>query len=123
MAVLRDMQLDADGDLDLSDGRSFAWVADASAVAQHAKFRLQQVKGEWVLNLDAGLDWFGEVLGLNHSDSQVEAEIRRVLQATPGVGSVDQVAIVRGPEARAIRVTVQGTTDLGQLFNTTIQVG
>lgn len=123
MAILRDMQLGADGDLDLSDGRSFGWVADAAAVAQHAKFRLQQVQGEWLLNLDAGLDWFGAILGLGHNDSQVEAEVRRVLQATPGVGSVDQVTIVRGPEARTIRLQVQGTTDLGQLFDTTIQMG
>jgi len=123
MAIYRDMALDAAGDLDLSDGRSFAWVADAPAIAQHAKFRLQQVKGEWVLNLDAGLDWFGQVLGLGISDSQVEAEVRRVLAATPGVASVSSVAVVRGPEARAISVTVQGTTDLGQLFDTTIKVG
>lgn len=123
MATYRDIQLDADGDIDLSDGRSFAWVADAPAIAQHAKFRLQQVKGEWMLDTDAGLDWFGQVLGLGITDDQVEAEVRRVLEGTPGIASVYSVDLTRDRGQRAISIAVQAMTDTGELLELAAEVG
>lgn len=123
MATHRDIKLDAAGDIDLSDGRSFAWVADVPAIAQHAKFRLQQVKGEWMLDTDAGLDWFGEVLGLGITDGQVEAEVRRVLDGTPGIASVYSVTMTRTAGLRSISIAVQATTDTGELLELAAQVG
>lgn len=123
MPTYRDIQLDADGDVDLSDGRSFAWVADVPAIAQHAKFRLQQVKGEWMLDVDAGLDWFGEILGLGITDDQVEAEVRRVLDGTPGIASVYSVTLTRDAGQRSIALAVQATTDTGELVELTAEVG
>lgn len=123
MPTYRDIQLDADGDVDLSDGRSFAWVADVPAIAQHAKFRLQQVKGEWMLDVDAGLDWFGEILGLGITDDQVEAEVRRVLDGTPGIASVYSVTLTRDTGQRSIALAVQATTDTGELVELTAEVG
>lgn len=123
MATYRDIQLDADGDIDLSDGRSFAWVADVPAIAQHCKFRLQQVKGEWMLNIEAGLDWFGEVFGLGITDGQVEAEVRRVLEGTPGVASVYSVDITRNRGIRSISLEVQAMSDTGELLTLTTEVG
>lgn len=123
MPTYRDIQLDADGDVDLSDGRSFAWVADVPAIVQHAKFRLQQVKGEWMLDVDAGLDWFGEILGLGITDDQVEAEVRRVLDGTPGIASVYSVTLTRDAGQRSIALAVQATTDTGELVELTAEVG
>lgn len=123
MATYRDIQLDADGDIDLSDGRSFAWVADVPAIAHHAKFRLQQVKGEWMLDTDAGMDWFGQILGLGITDSQVEAEVRRVLDGTPGIASVYSVEMTRDRGQRSISIAVQATSDTGELLSLTAEMG
>ena len=50
-----DLEVTADGNLRL--------VTDAEAIGQHTRQRISFFKGEWFLDLDVGLDWFGKVLG------------------------------------------------------------
>lgn len=123
MATYRDLALGADGDLDLADGRDLQLLADDEAIAQHVRLRLRQVKGEWFLDLDAGLDWFGLVLGKGHSDDEIEAEVRRVLVATPGVVQVYSVEIEREASLRRASIAVQALTDSGELVDAVAQVG
>ncbi len=123
MGVARDLKLDIDGDLDLSNGRDLQLVEDAAAIAQHASIRLRQTKGEWFLDLDAGFDWFGVVFRKGATDAEIEAEVRRVLVRTPGVVQVYSVVITREQSARRASIVAQAQTDTGALVTATAQVG
>lgn len=80
-----DLELDATGNLRL--------VYDAEAVGQHARQRLQFFRGEWFLDRTIGVDWFGETLGQREAAVPVvEATVKRVVLATPGVTSLLEIS-------------------------------
>ena len=79
-----DIGLDADGNL--------AMVFDAEAVGQHARQRLSFYKGEYPLDTNVGVDWFGEVFGRVASRvGYVEALVKKIVMETPGVTGISEI--------------------------------
>jgi hypothetical protein len=79
-----DWKLDSNDDLDTEDG-DIAWVTGADAVAQHCTIRLRTVLGEYWLNQNIGIDYFGKVLVKNPNMVVVQSIFRRTILGTPGV--------------------------------------
>lgn len=80
-----DIGLDASGNLRM--------VHDAEAVGQHARQRISFFKGEWFLDPEIGVDWFGQVMG--HRPDRIsigEALVKRVILSTPGVTGMIEIS-------------------------------
>ena len=122
--VVRDIELDTDGDLLIVAGRDIQITSGTAAIRQNAELRLKKAKGAWFLDLDEGTDWLGRILGKGHSDAEIEDEIRGRLAATPGVVQVSSVTLTRDASRRTCRIVVEGQCDDGDAFEVDVeQVG
>lgn len=93
-----DLEVTADGDLRL--------VTDAEAIGQHTRQRISFFKGEWFLDLDVGLDWFGKVLGGSSARIPVmEAMVKETILATPGVTDIVEISLRHDRASRGAIVT------------------
>lgn len=117
MAIIRDLLLDENNDLDLSDGKSARWVADDAAIAQQVAVRLRMHKGEWFGDLELGVDYDGQVFGPGRTDAQIGAEIRRAILGVPGVAAITAFEVKRN--GAAATVTFSATTDDGAVLGPT----
>lgn len=112
--------LDATGDLALDDNsRDLQWVADVDAIAQMCATRLRLIRGEWLLDTSAGLDW-ERVMGVGVTDQGIESEVRRVLGNVVGVASVASVTVTR--TGRAVAVEFEAVADTGELIAGNVEV-
>jgi len=115
-----DLLLDDTGDLAMNGNESdFVWVSDLDAIAQGCTTRLRLLRGEWLLDTSAGLD-FDRVTGAGVTDTAIESEIRRVLGNVPGVSSVVSVTVSR--VGRLARVEFEATANLGELITGSVEV-
>lgn len=112
--------LGSDGDLALdANNRDFQWVADVDAIAQMCATRLRLLRGEWLLDNTAGLDW-ERVTGVGVTDQGIESEVRRVLGNVVGVSSVVSVAVTR--TGRAVAVEFEAVANTGALIAGSVEV-
>ena len=102
------------GDLALfSDGRRFVWRQGADEVADRVRAALQIFRTTWWYNQQAGIRYLDVILEKPTSVSLtlLQAEIRRVLAAIPGIKSVLEVAVAY--ENREATVTWQARSTHG----------
>ena len=106
-----DLKLNADGDLDISTKRrDLQWVSGGDAIAQLAACRLRLLRGEWLTDTGAGLD-FDRVIGVGVTDAGIEAEVRRVLDNVPGITQVLSVDVTRSGRAATVQWRALASTD------------
>jgi hypothetical protein len=112
---VRDLALDADGDLELSDGAArLTDVASGENVQQRLRVRLRLWRGDSVLDTRAGIPfrrWLGEKGAA--SVALAESVLRRAVATCPGVGRVDAFAFALDPSTRGATVQFSATTDTG----------
>jgi hypothetical protein len=63
-------------------------VRGVDLIRQRLKQRLLTILGEWFLDGDIGLPWFGELAQKGVSEEQVSALLLRVIAETEGVSEV-----------------------------------
>lgn len=83
---MRVRKLDADGDMAFGQGAANYYLNTPEGVGQCIVTRLRLIKGEWFLDVTQVTDW-GKIVGRNVAGSY-DAEIKRVILATPGVTSL-----------------------------------
>ncbi len=92
-------------DLELTDDGNLRLVYDAEAIGQHARQRISLFKGEWFLDAEAGVDWFGQVLGGRQDRIALgEALVKSVILATPGVSEIEEISTRSDRAARGMIV-------------------
>lgn len=92
-----DWECDADGDLIIP----LRYTTGIRAIAQGIRIRIQNIRGEWFLDLDDGVPWFenasvagtSALLGQRYSAIRTAAEIRKAINTTPGVLRIDDLAL------------------------------
>ena len=108
------------GDLALTTNSSgFVWIADLDAIAQDCATRLRLLRGEWLLDTDAGLD-LERVTGAGITNQGIESEVRRVLGSVTGITSVVSVTVTR--TGRAAAVSFEALADTGALITGSVEV-
>lgn len=119
MAILRDLALDDDGDLLITNG-DLAWVDGAAAVAQAISIRLKAFKGEWVFDENIGTPWlqsilvrFGQRNGQPITIAQVRQVIAQRIQETPGVAELTRLAVRLDRATRGLFVDATVTIETG----------
>jgi hypothetical protein len=104
--------LDANHDLHLRGGQ-IARVRGADYVVQSIRTRLLLYQGEWWLDLEAGVPWFDEILGVPGSLRTAEAWIRQTILDTRFVDSLTSFSVTFDPRARRLTITFDALTEFG----------
>ena len=112
---MRDLALDASGDLELLTGRArLTTEEDGESVAQRLRVRLRLWRGDFALDTRVGIP-FRSWLGQKGEASVLLAEttLRRAVTTCPGVGRVDEFSFELDRATREARVDFAVTTDTG----------
>lgn len=117
--ALRDEELDPNtGDVALDAvGGDQTMVYDEDGILSDLKSAWQEIKGEWYLDLNEGVDWFGKVFTKNPDLGDIAQEFIRVALLVPGitdatfdVGSIDRAT-------RQLTASYSATMDTGQVLS------
>lgn len=100
---MRVRALDSNGDETFGQGAANFLVDSPACVAQCVKTRLLLAKQEWFLDVTAGTDWQGLILGKHVATA--DQEIRRVILGTQGVLAILLYASSLDPATRKFTVT------------------
>jgi hypothetical protein len=100
------------GDIDISSG-GFATIEDGEALGQQIKTVWQTFLGEWFLNTESGVDYFGKILVRQPNETQIKQELRRITLAIDFVTGIffDSYSLQRITSGYkiVIRATVNST--------------
>ena len=87
--------------LDETDNRN-------EVIAQRVGVRLRDWLGEWPFDTRIGTDW-SHLMEKGTPDETRRANLSRRVSGTPGIRSVEDVALFVNPNTRVLTVTVQAT--------------
>jgi len=114
MADILTWGLDADGDLDLTDGR-FRRVTGAEAVCQRLRMRLGTWLSEWFLDIRKGIDYRGQVFVKRPDLSVISALMREQIVTCPDVVALDYFRPVWDRATRHLSVSFRASTIYGPI--------
>lgn len=117
--TVRDIALDTDGDLKVEAG-DLVLVSGADAIVQAVRIRLQFFRGEWFLDLSAGLPWFQSVLIKNPDPNILHTVFRDEILGTPGILSLSSLTLTSDTAARTLTVRYRADSDVGELVSTEV---
>ena len=75
MATLSCFALDTSGDLKIESGK-FVVAEDQDSIKTMMTSKMNQIKGDWFLNLAEGLDYYGSILGKKEIDVELISEFK-----------------------------------------------
>lgn len=85
---MRTRRLDASGDWTFGRGRE-SYATRSECVRQKVKTRLLLFRNDWFLDLDAGLDWLGN-MARRGTRVKLESDIRACILETDGVKTLNE---------------------------------
>lgn len=106
-----DFLLDDDGDVAF-DGRDFSMGV---SVAQRANIRLKRIRGEWFLDTEAGVDYFGFVFKKDPSIPLLRSVFRDELMKTPGIGTLETFELALDTSTRALEIVWASDVDASEI--------
>jgi hypothetical protein len=118
--VVRDLLLDANGDLAISGG-DLALASGATALVQAVAIALRFVKGEWFYDLDAGVPYYTDVLVKSPSADVLQSVFRKALLGVRGITGVASLSLSLDRASRTLVVNWSAASDLG-LLSSTVEV-
>jgi hypothetical protein len=99
-----DAELDtATGDV-IIDEQGLRLIGGISGVAQLIGIALRLFRGEWFMNLDAGVPWFQDILGQKYDEATLRRRLSDEIATVPGVSSVTALSISRDSAARTVSI-------------------
>lgn len=117
MAILEtdplDILLDDDGDIIVDPVVGITFVSGLDGVAQLVKIALRLFRGEWFLDLDAGVPYFQSILGKKYDAVALRAEIVTAVMGVPCVTEIIELTLDFDGETRTASVSVSLRTQFG----------
>ena len=99
---MKDLKLNAAGDLDISNF-DFAITND---LGQKLRQHLRLFKGEWFLNLDAGIPYFEDILGKKNALNIIESKFVQAISAIEEVAEILKLNLSIDSKTRTLKVNV-----------------
>jgi hypothetical protein len=110
------LALTSDGDLDISSGNLRVLTDTAECLAQKVRQRYRMFRGEWFADTRQGVPYLEFVLVKNPNIGVVRSVLRKVLETTEGVKSVDKFVVTYDPSARSAAYEFKARTTAGQVI-------
>lgn len=121
MTTARDIALDAAGDIDVSTG-DLIMLADAAAIVQAVRIHFSFFKGEWFLDLDAGVPYYQSVFGKVKDPAVLAPIFRAELVKVKGISLVNSLTLKIDTAARTLSIVWSANGDPA-LLNIVTPVG
>ena len=109
---MRDFKL-LNSDLDLSN-YGLQLVSDLDYIQQKLAITLRLFRNEWFLNIDAGIDYYTDILKKDIDGARIEAVLKSAILAVPGVLALTSFDMNLST-SRQLTVDFSVSTDLGEL--------
>jgi|GEM_PF-6730050 len=100
------------GDIQMANGQFVPLPEGPDMLAQRIRCRLLWHRGEWYLDQRQGTPWLQELTTKGATDARIRQIFRRLVERTPGVGSVSSVEIVRGAD-RSASISIEAVAEEG----------
>jgi hypothetical protein len=107
-----------DGDMQLN-----VFVTETEATIQAVATRLRLFLGEWFLNKEIGIDYFGKILKKNINLREVELELKTTINQTDGVKELLKFEMTYNAETRELGVQFTALDDWGNEISNEDLVG
>lgn len=104
--------LDENNDIFLKDGKIHT-VSEAPETVQQIRSRLLTYLGEWFLNTESGVDYFGIVFVKPVNLSLIESEIKSIIIGTDGVIQLNEFELDYDSTTRKLTVDFEAETIFG----------
>lgn len=86
-----------------------AYVNGSRMVKQNVVTRIKSFKNDWILDIDANIDWI-TLLGSKNSQGQILREVERVVLDTDGVLRINKLEIMADNKKRTAKINLNFTT-------------
>lgn len=110
-SVTNDNDATLPGDINVSSG-DLTLTSGVEAIRQNIQIRLKFFQGEWFLNTDIGIPYFGTFLTKNPNLAVVRSIIRDAVEGIPGVKSVTSVETQITTGSRDLQISLKVLSDL-----------
>lgn len=108
--------LTVDGDLDFSTGNLRVLTDAAECLAQKLRQRYRMLRGEWFLDVRQGVPYLEFILVKNPNIGVVRGVLRKVLETTDGIASIDAFDFSYDPALRTASFSFRVTTTTGAVI-------
>lgn len=102
-----------DEDLDIGEGSDLQLSTGIQAVLQALRERLKTFAGEWFLNLDHGVDYYGALLGQKFDPVVAQGAFRPVILEVPNVVELLSLNVAFDTPTRTLSVEFSVRTAFG----------
>lgn len=99
----------------LVEGSDLQIVEGKDATVQYLKQVLAAFKGEWFLNTEFGIDYYGKVLIKNPDPNVLESEFKLAILDVPGVRNLIEFQLLVDPATREYEIDFTVDTDEGTI--------
>ena len=106
-----DWLLDSDGDITITSDIQFS--TGVQAIRQGIAIRMQNFEGEWFMDLDNGVPYWGRILGEKFNEADLLAIFRVPLLATPGVTGIVSLTATWDGTTRTATINWEVSTEFG----------
>lgn len=108
-----DILLDDDGDIVVDPINGITFVSGIDGVAQLVRIALRLFRGEWFLDLDAGVPYLQTILGQKFNAETLREEIVKAVVVVEGVVEITELTIDFDNATREVSVAVALRTQFG----------
>ena len=112
--------LDKNLDWRFGKGRA-AYKTNAKAIEQNVQTRLRSFRGDWYLDVDAGVNWI-ELLGNPGTEKRIIRAVESTVLQTEGVISIQELKIVGRDSNRGVTIQLQYTDVFAQQLLKTMEL-
>lgn len=116
---MRYRKLDVNGDYTFGKGDANFLVDTPEAVAQAVMTALKLFRGEWFIDISAGVPYLTKVLGFG-TMTEYDFEIQDAITGTTGVVEITDYASYYNPSTRGVSIQATINTLYGQTIVSTI---
>jgi hypothetical protein len=109
-------RLDSNFDMTFGQGLS-DYARDQEAVAQNVRTRLQLLREEWFLDVDAGIPYLQEIMVKPANLPLAESLIKQTIIETDGIDELRSFDVVFNRDTRRLGVSATVTTIFGTTDN------
>lgn len=126
-----DLALGEDGDLAIGEDGGPYFTRGLPAIKQACYIAVSMIRGEWFLDLDAGVPWLERdgvdaataILGQRFDEGKVRREVRAALFSVPEVVDVPVLTATFNASTRKISVSWEATTAFGETIEDSLERG
>jgi hypothetical protein len=92
-------------------------TSDEEAVGQRLKQTLLLFKGEWFLDQDIGVPYYGDILGTKNSIDAIRAVLINAIQDVEGVKEIVEFSLAMNDATRILDIKISVIDDLDNQVN------